>query len=133
MNEQALSLLSGKRVYLSGPMSGIKDHNRPAFREASKALRRHGVIVVSPDELDEVDPAEGTSWEEYLSRDIPWVANAEAAVVLPGWEASRGTILELCIINTLKRPAYQLSPSFTALRPIPTERLPTPAIGVRIG
>ena len=40
-----------KRVYLSGPMSGIKDSNFPAFLEWAARLRADGFEVVSPHEI----------------------------------------------------------------------------------
>ena len=72
------------RVYLTGPMTGIKDFNRPVFRQAADALRKKGFDVVSPDDLDNQDPATCTTWIEFLKRDIPWLLQCEMVVVLPG-------------------------------------------------
>lgn len=40
-----------KLVFISGPMTGILDHNRPAFHEAAHRLRAHGYHVINPAEL----------------------------------------------------------------------------------
>ena len=36
------------RLYLAGPMSGIKDFNFPAFNEAAEHLRKLGYEVFNP-------------------------------------------------------------------------------------
>jgi hypothetical protein len=40
-----------KLVFISGPMTGIPDHNRPVFHAAAKQLRDHGYHVINPAEL----------------------------------------------------------------------------------
>ena len=39
-------------VYLSGPMTGLPDFNRPAFHAAAAALRAQGYVVINPAEVD---------------------------------------------------------------------------------
>ena len=39
--------LSGRRVYIAGPMTGIAELNRPAFFAAEEYLRGQGAIVNS--------------------------------------------------------------------------------------
>lgn len=36
------------RIYVSGPMTGIPDHNRPGFDETAKRLREQGHFVINP-------------------------------------------------------------------------------------
>ena len=38
------------RVFISGPMSGIKDYNVHEFSKAAKALREAGYFVINPAE-----------------------------------------------------------------------------------
>jgi len=101
------------RVYIAGPMTGIRQFNYPAFIAAAERLRRGGYDVVSPAELD--DPADkaaalaspdgamlqysngtGKTWGDFLARDVKLLADdgIEAIVVLDGWEQSRGARLE---------------------------------------
>lgn len=102
------------KVYVSGPMSGIADHNFPAFHDAAKALRAKGFDVVSPAELDEAekggipDAVEVGSAEyvEYLSRDVLHVVGVHALVMLPGWQKSRGAKFEAYIAAGLEKPVY---------------------------
>lgn len=91
-------------------MTGYKDENRPAFRRASEVLRGLGMNVISPDELDQLDPvtAPKPGWSDYLRRDIGHVRHATSCVLLPGWRASRGARLEVAILNTLGCPIFEL-------------------------
>lgn len=86
------------RVYLAGPMSGIDQHNFPAFHGAADLLRDLGLDVASPAELDGDPPDRQPTereWQAYLRRDLPVMLDCDAVVVLPGWEDSRGARLEV--------------------------------------
>lgn len=80
------------RLYLAGPMSGIKGFNFPAFHAAAKVLRAAGYIIVSPAETDppEVQAVAiaspdgkydgagkvgGETWGDMLARDVKMLAD----------------------------------------------------------
>lgn len=92
---------SEMRVYLAGPMTGYPEWNFPAFREAAYELRLRGVQVWSPAERDlekGFDPSsrnEDFDLEEALREDLQAVLASDAVVVLPGFERSAGTLLEV--------------------------------------
>ena len=86
------------KVYLSGPMTGIPEHNYPAFTAAREQLRSEGFTVLCPAEAGTVP---GWTWEQYLRRDLAMVLFAHAVVVLPGWEQSRGACLEVHVAREL--------------------------------
>lgn len=90
-------------LYLSGPMTGIKDFNFPAFNYATKKLREKGYNVINPAELgaDTSKP-----WEYYIRRDIELLLKADAVAVLNGWEKSKGATLEVFIAQQLGMPVY---------------------------
>lgn len=119
-----MALLKGKTAYILGPMTGYKDDNRPAFREAAAKLRSMGYEVTSPDELDCRDPAKRNGWADFLRRDIPWLVNADIGVAIPGWRSSKGGTLEATILGQLGTPVYELHG--TVLVPIPPSALPRP-------
>ena len=110
------------RIYCSGPMTGVPDHNRPAFDAAAKRLREQGHFVINPAELsalfgtaEEVAEAFAEayanplsnvkSYEEHCSRmslaasimdaDLAAVRSCDAIYFLRGWETSRGAKKEL--------------------------------------
>lgn len=89
------------RLYVSGPMTGIPEHNFPAFRQASANLAEVGYEVLDPSRHG-ADPA--FSWEDYLRRDLADVLIVDALALLPGWEASRGATLEVHVAKALGMP-----------------------------
>jgi hypothetical protein len=86
------------RIYLAGPMTGIKDLNFPLFHAETARLRAMGYEVVNPAEIN-VDPSAG--WGECMRRDIPELLTCEAIALLDGWENSRGARLEWYIAEAL--------------------------------
>jgi hypothetical protein len=92
-------------IYLSGPMTGIPKFNFPAFDDTAKKLRDMGYSVINPTELDDPhtrklamlseDGAPDGKWGAFLGRDIAALcAAADEVLLLPGWENSRGSLLE---------------------------------------
>lgn len=86
------------RVYISGPMTGYPDLNRAAFRAAACRLRDLGHVPVDPSTAPEIT---GATWADYMRADIAEMVTCEAVAVLPGWEASRGAVLEVHIAHAL--------------------------------
>ncbi len=88
--------------YLSGPMSGIAEHNFPAFNSEAARLRALGYQVVNP---VDVNPDPGTSWHECLKRDlIALLQRCDAIAMLPGWEGSAGAHLEMHLAHRVGMP-----------------------------
>lgn len=78
-------------LYVSGPMTGIAEHNYPAFHAEAKRLRAAGFEVINPAEIN-VGP--NASWHDYLRADVRAMMRCNGIVMLPGWEDSRGARLE---------------------------------------
>lgn len=83
------------KAYLSGPMSGLPDLNKPAFYRAAAEMRCRAIDVVNPAE-HEAD-AKGQSWSDYLKKDLVLLAQCDMVAVLPGWTKSRGARLEVYV------------------------------------
>lgn len=83
-------LAKQQRVYMAGPMTGIVDHNFPAFEAAEEALRSDGYEVVSPRELSISDESYG----ENLKRDIHELLTCDKIYMLRGWYGSPGASCE---------------------------------------
>lgn len=86
------------RLYLSGPMSGLPDHNFPAFNEAETRLLTAGYDVVNPADKGIID---GWEWADYLRHDIALLLGCDGVAVLPGWRSSKGAQLEVHIARKL--------------------------------
>ena len=101
-------------IYLSGPMTGIEEFNRPAFDAAARNLRDRGFDVIVPGEnetYDEIELARAEvskqKREFYLSRDLTYIIEfADFVVVLPGWESSEGAKLEVVVAQAIGVPVF---------------------------
>lgn len=98
-----------KRVYLSGPMSGIPGHNFPAFMSWAQHLRAEGWDVVNPAEIAQVSQAD---WHACMRNDVRELATCDAIALMPGWERSQGANLELHIAHRLGMEVLHLPPQF---------------------
>jgi nucleoside 2-deoxyribosyltransferase len=113
-----------KSVYLAGPMRGYPEYNFPAFKDEAKRLRAEGYTVWSPAErdlLEGFDPQRDTPkpLSYYLAHDLPQVCQADAVVVLDGWEKSEGAMIEVSLAVSLGKPVYErLSNNFLAHIPL---------------
>lgn len=90
------------RVYISGPITGHDDHNRPAFEEARALLTSVGFIPVVP--FDVAPYAEGKSWRDYLREDLRALLECDAIYLLDGWERSPGALLESRVAHAFGLP-----------------------------
>lgn len=80
-----------RRVYVAGPMSGFPDLNFPAFHEAARRLRRLGLEVINPAELN--GDMQG-DWAACLKADVRELVTCDTVALLPRWERSRGAQVE---------------------------------------
>lgn len=110
-------LSDAKTIYLSGPMTGYEEFNRPAFDQAAGILRKQGFEVIVPGENESYDPIELATAEVsrqkrefYLSRDIEIILEvADAVVVLPGWKESEGAKLEVAVADAVGVPIFEFT------------------------
>jgi len=85
-----------KRLYLSGPMTGLPQANFPAFHAEAARLRDLGYEVVSPAEIN-ADPSGG--WHACMRNDLKALLDCDAICLLDGWEQSQGAHLELHVAH----------------------------------
>jgi len=78
------------RVYIAGPMTGVKDLNQPAFMAREKELKAEGHVVLNPHILPP-----GMEYENYMTICFAMVKAGEAISMLPGHERSPGARREL--------------------------------------
>jgi hypothetical protein len=101
------------RLYISGPITGLPDLNKPLFVAASAALRSIGHQVLNPHDVCTIldkhqcqrpcHPSEELlPWAEYLRADlIAMLQLADGLAMLPDWESSRGACLERHVAEAL--------------------------------
>lgn len=117
------------KCYLAGPMRGIEFFNAPAFHAAAAKLRAEGHEVFSPAEQsnklfgeavrNSANGDEGALGGDELTiartvfhLDLAYIClHAEAVVLLPGWERSRGATAERAVAIALGlQVIYLLAP-----------------------
>lgn len=86
------------RLYLAGPMTGIQDLNYPLFHAEAFRLRTLGYEVANPAENPE--PPCGT-WQGYMRMAIAQLVTCDTIALLPDWQDSRGTMVELGLSHKL--------------------------------
>jgi Domain of unknown function (DUF5664)/Domain of unknown function (DUF4406) len=107
-----------KKIYIAGPMRGIKEFNFPAFYAAEEKLRALGYETFNPARRDEEKygsgvrnsakgllsdiASTGLNLREALGADTAWISKeADAIYMLPGWEYSKGARAENALANAL--------------------------------
>lgn len=96
-----------RKVYLSGPMTGIEPREyRRRFREAEAILRRHGYGCINPCRVWACRwPWIYRAMEWALGKHLAYsvvlcydllllMTRADGIAMLPGWQASRGAQIE---------------------------------------
>jgi len=96
-----------RRIYISGPMTGIEPREyRRRFREAEAILRRHGYGCINPCRvwpcrfpwlfrLMNAMLGKRLTYAVILAYDlILLMTRADGIAMLPGWQASRGAQIE---------------------------------------
>lgn len=101
------------KIYIAGPMRGLPEWNFPAFDEAERRWRSFGHIAFSPAATDRalgyLPTTEGVDQEHLkhvMLSDIACLYSADAIALLPGWQNSRGTAVELALAQFLGLDIY---------------------------
>lgn len=86
------------RIYLAGPMTGLPDHNYPAFHAEAARLRSLGHEVLNP--AENPAPPCGT-WQAYMRMALAQLVQCECIALLPGWMDSKGALIERKLAQVL--------------------------------
>lgn len=107
-----------KVAYISGPISGLQNGNVEAFALAQKKLEEQDYIVVNPHEASKevydkwakldctTQENKDQMWKEFMIVDIRHLTLCTHVFVLPGWETSKGSNLEILIAQKLGLKIY---------------------------
>jgi hypothetical protein len=85
-----------KRIYISGPMTGVPDFNFPAFNAEAARLRSMGYDVVNP---EEINTDTSTPYNECMRNDLKALLDCDTIAMLDGWMDSKGAHLEMHIAH----------------------------------
>lgn len=136
------------KVYVAGPMRGIKDFNFPAFDACADWIREFGYEVFNPADRDREKHGDdvnksatgdladivstGFSLRDALGADLAWIAaEADAVCVLPGWENSKGAQAEVALARALGLEVWAWDPESHGAPMLEVDDDPAPAGEVR--
>lgn len=87
-------------VYVAGPYGaptpeGVAANVMRAASVAAELLYQHGYAVYCPHSMSHgFERAQGYTWDRTLESCCEWVQRSDAVLLLPGWQASPGSLLE---------------------------------------
>lgn len=98
-----------RAAYLSGPMTGLPEFNYPAFHAAAAALRARGWRVYNPAENNWSPGVEPFPLRAAFAEYCRFIClEADAVVVLDGWEKSEGARVEVALAARCEVEVIQL-------------------------
>jgi len=112
MNEDLERAKTIKAVYIAGKLSDPNTvsyiKNVSNMMEISQMVKSEGFSVFVP----AIDVLLGikfgyTSYDEYFNNNLAWLARADAVVLVPDWETSKGTKRELEVAKQLNIPIFE--------------------------
>lgn len=92
------------RLYLSGCITADLAGYKAKFAKAENDLWLGGYFVVNP--ATNVIP--GGTWLDYMRLDVAQLVICDGVATLPGWEAGRGTWVEVNLAHGLGLPVHPL-------------------------
>jgi len=95
-----------RKIYLSGPVRGMPDLNRPAFAEAERFADGRGWLSVNPHDLTFTDPDD---IRDVMDECVGALLRCDAILLLPGWRRSDGALAEWRLALAVGMPAYHVT------------------------
>jgi uncharacterized protein DUF4406 len=98
------------RVYIAGPINGVLDGNKQAFKQRATELEEQGHEPVNPWEVPvehdgpctgdpTIDPVHGYGC--FMRKDLQALMTCDGISFLEGWENSRGAKVEHAVAEIL--------------------------------
>lgn len=99
---------ANETIYISGPVTGLPELNKPQFLLAEKMLLSHGCDVFNPTHIEgPIDPLQGDAlWQYYMHFCVRAVPECSGMLMLPDWQNSKGAKFEHRIAQTLGIQIY---------------------------
>jgi nucleoside 2-deoxyribosyltransferase len=90
------------RYYLAGPMTGLPEYNFPTFERVATLLRKEGLDIASPHEIDHNETPEtrgSLPYWVYLKAAFKLMLECDGIILLPGFRSSKGAREELYVAD----------------------------------
>lgn len=95
-----------RKIYLSGPMTGLPDYNRAAFAHWASRISEGGDIALNPGVLPD-----GLTDNEYMDICCAMLRSADSIMLLEGWENSPGARAEWALAEKLRKNVMHQPPA----------------------
>ena len=82
------------RLYVSGPVTGMPELNRPAFERAASQLHRALECAV---EIPHDTVPSDADWQTAMRLSVSAMVRCDGVAMLPGWQSSAGARLEQAV------------------------------------
>ncbi|MCM8532481.1 MAG: DUF4406 domain-containing protein [Lentisphaeraceae bacterium] len=87
----------GIKIYISGPMTGLPEFNRPLFNKVEKELKAVGFNNIT----NPAQPPKQESRRDNMRQDIKALCECDLLVTLPNWRQSKGATLEVQVAQEI--------------------------------
>lgn len=100
------------KCYLAGPMTGLPLFNYPMFELSAYKLRKRGMEIFSPHEIDHDEPGGLGSlpYKDYIRGGLKLLLECDAIIMMDGWELSKGCMTELYVANACGLKIFFFNP-----------------------
>jgi hypothetical protein len=115
-----------KKVYISGPMTGIDKLNFHLFDYTEKLIIDCGLQPLNPHKIVDFtlikkNPTPLEEWVFCMKQDLKELLGAGAVIMLPNWYKSPGSIVEYFVAKVLNIPCITpINPNYNHNKPIQT-------------
>ena len=97
-----------EKLYIAGPMTGLPDHNFPAFHRVAAIVRELGFTVLNPAELVS-EPPYNKPWDFYMRKALALLLCCDSILMLNNWTESKGAKIEWTLAQELGMKVYHES------------------------
>lgn len=91
-----------KLIYIAGPITGVERYWEP-FEQAQDDLTELGYTALTP-----TWQPKGLTYAQYMRICMAMIDICDAVVLLPGWDRSKGAMLESHYCATTGKPQIEL-------------------------
>ncbi len=95
-------------VYTAGRYTGDIDANIALARKVAMELWQCGFTVICPhlNTAHFEQDCKTLDWQDYMNGDLEMIERVDALVMLPGWEDSKGAVMEKAHADVRRIPVY---------------------------
>jgi len=96
------------KIYIAGPITGIQNYNRKAFRDVEVLLTGWGHTVFNPCKHIPTKNPDSIKHEDYMKISMAMIDLCDAVWMLPGWTKSKGATAEAEYAIENHKPVFDL-------------------------